>query len=81
MPKNITEDYKKLQSRLNNRSAEKGTLNIPIHKTSKFENSVLFRTVKAWNNTSSEIRTDETHIFKRKLQAAAIHQKYSTVTP
>ena len=72
MPNNLTEEYKKLHPRLNHRSATEGTLNIPIHKTSKYENSVLYRTVKSWNNTNVNIRKEETSIFKKKLQATYV---------
>ena len=81
MPRNITADYKKLQPQTTNRAAENGTLNIPLHRTSKFQNSVLYRTVKAWNSTSPEIRKEKTHIFKRKLQSATIQQKFTSLKP
>ena len=77
MPRNITEEYTKLKPRSNNRSVERGTLNIPVHNSTKFENSVLFRTVKAWNATSIEIRPEETHIFKHKLQTLTTRRKYN----
>ena len=69
MPRNITEEYKKLQSYANNRSAKNGSLKIPKHKTDKYENSVLYRTVKTWNKTEVAIRTDSTETFKKKLQS------------
>ena len=78
MPDTILDDYRKLQSHVNNRSAAKGTLNIPIHKTSRYESSVLFRTVKSWNSTEPAIRTEATHIFKRRLQTTTIQHKYQT---
>ena len=68
MPRNIIEEYQKLQSYANNRSAENGSLNVPKHKTSKYENSVLYRSVKVWNKTEVEIRTRPTETFKKKLQ-------------
>ena len=81
MPRNITEEYTKLQPQSNNRSVERGTLNIPAHKSTKFQNSVLYRTVTAWNETSLDIRNEETHIFKRKLQTLTTRRKYNTTTP
>ena len=80
MPKDITKDYQKLLPRSTNRSADDATLNIPIHRTSKFEKSVLYRTVTSWNNTNTDIRHEETHNFKRKLQTMITEQRYSTVT-
>ena len=76
MPRHLTEEYKKLQSHSNNRSADNATLNIPVHRTSRFENGVLYRSVKSWNSTSIDIRKDDTHIFKRKLQLARTLQKH-----
>ena len=76
MPKNITEDYKKLKSYGNNRSAENGNLKIPKHKTTKYENSLLYRTVKTWNDTKANIRTETTSSFKKKLQATYTSAKF-----
>lgn len=79
MPKNITEEYLKLRPSTKTRSATTGTLNIPKHKTVKYENSVLYRTTKAWNKTSTKIRRAETGQFKKMLQTATIKEKYSTI--
>ena len=78
MPSNLTEDYKNLQPRLQHRSAAQGTLNIPKHTTTKYENSVLYRTIKSWNKTSPSIRTENTATFKKKLQSQMITEKYLT---
>ena len=78
MPTNITEEYNKLKPRLNNRSAENGTLNIPKHKTTRFQSSLLYRSVKSWNNTDATMRPEETHLFKRHLQTATTKLKYQT---
>ena len=69
MPKNITKDYKQLKPRLNLRSSNKCTLNIPVHKTSKFESSVLYRTVKTWNEIDPAQKQEETSNFKKALQS------------
>ena len=79
MPRTLTEEYTKLQPQTNTRSANKMTLNIPIHKSSKYQNSILYRTVKAWNDTSSDIRTEEAHIFKQKLQTLMTRKKYNDI--
>ena len=70
MPKNITEEYKKLKSYGSNRSAVKGNLKIPKHRTTKFQNSVLYRSVKTWNETAATWRNETTPVFKKKLQAS-----------
>ena len=77
MPKSLTEKYTKLKPRSNNWSVDSGTLNIPVHNSTKFENSVLYRTVKAWNATSTEIRLEETHTLKHILQALTTRRKYN----
>ena len=78
MPKNITEEYLKLRPSTQTRSATTGTLNIPKHKTAKYENSVLYRTTKAWNKTSTKIRTAQTGQFKKMLQTETIKNRYSS---
>ena len=78
MPKNITEEYRKLQSYGSNRSAMNGNLKIPKHKTSKYENCILYRTIKTWNKTDVTYRTDSTETLKKKLQASYTFDKYQT---
>ena len=77
MPKIITEEYLNLQSFGNNRSAENGILKIPKHKTAKYENSVLYRTIKTWNKTPVEIRNESTDVFKKKLQSSYTSTKHN----
>ena len=72
MPENITNEYNKLRSFGSNRSAQNGDLKIPKHKTTIYEKSVLYRTIKTWNNTKVAIRNEETGIFKKKLQATYV---------
>ena len=76
MPKNLTEEYKKLQPRLNHRSADKSILNIPVHKTSRFKSSVLYRTVKTWNEINIDIKKKDTSTFKKTLQSHITESKY-----
>ena len=76
MPKNLTEEYKNLQPRLNLRSADKNTLNIPPHKTSKFKSCVLYRTIKTWNGINTDIKKEETSTFKKSLQSHVTKNKY-----
>ena len=72
MPENIINEYNKLRSFGSNRSAQNGDLKIPKHKTTIYEKSVLYRTIKTWNNTKVAIRNEETGIFKKKLQATYV---------
>ena len=76
MPQNLTAEYSHLQACPNHRAATKGTLNIPIHKTTKFKSSVLYRTVKTWNDISGDMKKKKQDSFKTSLQAEMIHKKY-----
>ena len=76
MPQNLTAEYSHLQACSNHRAATKGTLNIPIHKTTKFKSSVLYRTVKTWNDISGDMKKKKQNSFKTSLQADVIHKKY-----
>ena len=74
-PKSITAEYLKLLPYEGRREAVKGNLNIPIHKKAKYEQSVLYRTVKAWYNTDPGIRNLTTFKFKTELQRTMQRQK------
>ena len=76
-PSSITSEYLKLLSHEDNRSALRGNLKIPHHKKSLFERGVLYRTVKMWNSTDPNIRTDDTTSFKVKLQKTMQNEKYN----
>ena len=69
LPANICLQYQKQQSRRTFRSAEKQILTIPKHKTENYKNSPLYRSIVAWNNTPTHIKTLDITTFKQKLQA------------
>ena len=70
LPLEITKKYKNQLSKQNLRSTSRQTLNIPPHKTHKYQQSPLFRTVKAWNNTTVDFRSGlVTNTFKKHYQA------------
>ena len=48
--RNINNQYKEHISTANTRHAEQKKLNLPIHKTSKFQKSPLYRTITSWND-------------------------------
>ena len=75
MPKKISEDYTKLQPCPSNRSAERNIYNIPIHKTSRYKSSVLYRTIKTWNDIPIKIKTTDSN-FKKTLQTYITKTKY-----
>ena len=69
LPASITAKYQNQISKQNLRSTSNLTLNIPIHKTQKYQQGPLYRTIKSWNNTSMETRTGlETNTFKKHYQ-------------
>ena len=69
LPASITDKYRNQISKQNLRSTSQLTLNIPIHKTQKYQLGPLYRTLKSWNNTSVETRTGvETNTFKKLYQ-------------
>ena len=69
LPKAITREYEEHRSLKNNRSANKGILSIPVHKTEHFKNSPLYRTITTWNSIPQCIKeTETTTTFKNKYQ-------------
>ena len=47
---NINNQYKEHMSTANTRQADQRKLNIPTHRTAKFQKSPLYRTITSWNN-------------------------------
>ena len=64
-PTAVTREYLKHLSLKENRSAYKGILNIPRHKTEHFKNSPLYRTIKVWNTIPPDIKSATTATFKQ----------------
>ena len=75
-PTNINNEYAKQCPTSNTRKSLEGKLNLPIHYTSKYEHSPLYRTIKAWNSCPTEINSELPHIFKRNLQKFTMKQTY-----
>ena len=75
LPEEITKNYKIHTSKQNHRSAAQLTLNIPRHKTEQYKKSPMYRTIKTWNSTPTELRLETTSIFKKKYQAHLIQQQ------
>ena len=75
LPPEISQKYRLQLSKQNLRSTTQLTLNIPPHKTQKYQQSPLFRTVKAWNETKVESRLGyETNTFKKKYQTHLLNE-------
>ena len=76
LPTEISNKYRNQLSKQNLRSSSQQTLNIPAHKTQKYQQSPLFRTIKAWNTTTIESRSVlETNTFKKKYQVHLLNTK------
>ena len=75
---NINERYKNQQPFSNTRFAAAGKLILPKHRTSKFQNSPFYRTIKTWNNIPAQIPIEKPNIFKnhyQKFLVNSIHPK------
>ena len=79
LPLVISEKYNNQLSTQDLRSTSQLTLNIPIHKTHKYQQGPLYRTIKAWNNTTVQSRTGtETNTFKKTYQKTLLDNIPST---
>ena len=55
---------------MNNRSAVRKILTIPKHKTEKYKDSPIYRTITTWNSVPQDLKEAGTQqTFKQKLQA------------
>lgn len=77
LSKNITEEYMKYQPTSDTRYAESGKLTVPKHRTAKFENSPLYRTMKTWNQIPDHIAKENLPAFKNQYQKYLIQQKHT----
>ena len=75
---NINNQYQNCMSTANTRYAEQRKLTVPKHKTTKFEKSPLYRTIKAWNNSPS-LPFDNIKQHKTLLQKHLITQNSLTL--
>ena len=57
------------------KQATDGKLNLPEHKTTKYENSPLYRTIKIWNSIPATINENEPKKFKQKYQQYLIQTR------
>ena len=76
-PQRISLSYMQHYPKTDTRNASKGTLNLPSHKSSKYQNSPLFRTIAAWNSSPKDTPTHNTKVFKSHFQKNLIHETYS----
>ena len=76
-PTNINSEYAKQQPTSNTRNSHEGKLNLPIHRTSKYQQSPFFRTIKSWNSSPTTLTQSKLpNTFKINLQKHVMHQTF-----
>ena len=75
-PETNNADYLQQRPTSNTRNATQGKLNLPKHRTSKFQHSPLYRTIKSWNSCPDTISKDSVKIHKTQHQKFLIQQTY-----
>ena len=77
-PTNINSEYAKQQPTSNTRNSHDGKLNLPIHHTSKYQQSPFFRTIKSWNLSPTTLTEQSklTNTFKKNLQKHFMQQTF-----
>ena len=78
-PKNINSDFQQFQPTSNTRFSKRGKLNLPKHKTSKYENSPLYRSIKSWNSIPDHITSENPTTLKNNFQKYLIQQSYNQI--
>ena len=77
-PENINTQYQQHLSKVNTRQSTHRILQVPTHKTTKFEKSPLYRSIKSWNSVPNHINTEKIKLHKTQLQRHLIQQAYSS---
>ena len=72
-PTEICKKYRELMSKGNTRSASNLILNYPKHKTSLYERSPFYRTLRTWNMLPLEVKTTTAPSFKKQAQKYKIN--------
>ena len=79
---NINDQYQKYISTANTRLAKQRKLKTPAHKTTIFEKSPLYRTIKSWNNCPPDLPFSSIKQHKALLQKHLLYEnKISRPTP
>jgi hypothetical protein len=69
-PAAVCRRYQQQYSLMQNRSAARKILTIPIHKTEKYKDSPIYRTLTTWNSVPQDLKEAGTQqTFKQRLQA------------
>ena len=75
-PSTLNHIYQQQQSTANTRSATRGKLNVPKHRTSKYEDSPFYRTLTAWNTAPTELPIGDVKKHKAAFQQLLIRSTH-----
>ena len=75
-PTTLNQIYQQQQSTANTRSATRGKLNVPKHRTSKYEDSPFYRTLTAWNAAPTELPIGDVKKHKAAFQQLLIRSTH-----
>jgi hypothetical protein len=75
---NINTLYQQHLSKSNTRQATHKKLSVPLHRSSKFEKSPLYRSITSWNKCPNTIDTDSIQLHKKQLQKHILATTYSS---
>ena len=77
-PHNTNTTYLQQRPTSNTRNSTIGKLNLPKHRTTKFQNSPLYRTIKSWNCCPNNLPQNNIKQHKTHLQKHLINTSYNT---
>ena len=75
-PKNINAEFMEHKPTSNTRYAVSGKLNLPIHSTSKYAASPLYRSIKSWNAVPDELPRENIKTLKNSFQKCLINKSW-----
>ena len=73
---NNNSQFKAHIPRTNTRGATNKKLLVPMHKTSKFEKSPLYRSILSWNKCPNNLDNDNIKLHKTQLQRHILNMTY-----
>ena len=77
LPTNINNEYKTYHRTSKTRAAEAGKLNLAKHKTAKYQQCPLYRSIKTWNAVPATIDFTTTKQLKTQYQRMLLDTTYN----
>ena len=74
--KNLQNEYDLYSGKINTRNSKKGKLILPAHTTTRYRKSVLYRTIKSWNNLPQIVKNEDPKKQKNNYQKFLIDEMY-----